>query len=76
MKVKQIGLYYDLSFYWIEKKRGLTLCGAIKNLFKKKKYKFTVYQKLKPRKDPLKKTLFKSQFSFLMRPKTKLRKWS
>ena len=57
MKVKQIGLYYDLSLYWI-KKRGLTLCGVIKNLFKKKKYKFTVYQKLKPRKDPLKKNTF------------------
>lgn len=41
MKVKQIGLYYDLSLYWI-KKRGLKLCGAIKNLFKKKKHKFTV----------------------------------
>lgn len=42
MNVKQIGLYYDLSLYWIEKKRGLILCGAIINLFKKKKYKFTV----------------------------------
>lgn len=65
MKVKQIGLYYDLSLYWIEKKRGLTLCGAIKNLFKKKKYKFTVYQKLKPRKDPLKKHFLKANSAFL-----------
>jgi len=57
------------------KKRGLTLCGAIKNLFKKKEYKLTVYQKLKPRKDPLKKTLFESQFGFFIGPKTKLREW-
>jgi len=52
MKVKQIGLYYDLSLYWI-KKRGLTLCGAIKNLFKKRETQiYSVTKNLNQGKTP------------------------
>jgi hypothetical protein len=64
MKVKQIGLYYDLSLYWIEK-RGLTLWGPIKNLFKKRNTNLKCNKKLKPRKDPLKKQFLKANSAFL-----------